>query len=177
MPNWCENTVTLEHDDPAMIRRAETAFADRRFLAEFVPLPTGEWDYDWCVNEWGTKWDVGSGDGINDVQENSIVLYFDSAWAPPTQAYTKLVEQGFRVYATYYEPGMCFAGIWDNGSDDYYEYGDMSAEEIAETLPEELEDTYGISEQVAEWEAEQEDEEDLDTDDTNLDVNGTGNKW
>jgi len=175
MPNWCENTVTLEHDDPAMIKRAEAAFADHRFLEEFIPFPDGEWDYDWCVNAWGTKWDVGGADGINDVQGNSIVLYFDSAWAPPTRAYDQLVEQGFRIHATYYEPGMCFAGIWDNGSDDYYEYGDMSAEEIAETLPEELEDTYGISEQVAEWEAEQ--EEDSEEDDTNLDVNGTGNKW
>jgi len=177
MPNWCENTVTLEHDDPAMIKRAEAAFADHRFLEEFIPFPNGEWDYDWCVNTWGTKWDVGGADGINDVQGNSIVLYFDSAWAPPTRAYEQLVEQGFRIHATYYEPGMCFAGIWDNGSDDYYEYGDMSAEEIAETLPEELEDTYGISEQVAEWEAEQEYEELPDTDDTNLDVNNTGNKW
>jgi len=158
-----------------MIKRAEAAFADNRFLAEFVPLPTGEWDYDWCINEWGTKWDVGNGDGINDMQENSIVLYFDSAWAPPTAAYAKMLAMGFRIYADYYEPGMAFAGVWDNGSDDYYEYGDMTSEEIIETLPSDLDYTYGISDQVAEWEAEQ--EEDPEEDDTNLDVNNTGNKW
>ena len=35
MPNWCGNTLTLEHEDPEMIKRAETAFADGKFLNEF----------------------------------------------------------------------------------------------------------------------------------------------
>jgi hypothetical protein len=58
----------------------------------------------------------------------------------------------------YYEPGMCFAGIWDNGNDDYYEYANMTSDEVAETLPVELDEAYCISESMAEWEAENQDE-------------------
>ncbi len=43
MPNWCGNTLTLEHEDPEMIKRAETAFADGKFLKEFVPPPQKDW--------------------------------------------------------------------------------------------------------------------------------------
>ena len=59
----------------------------------------------------------------------------------------------------YYEPGMAYAGIWENGSDDYYEYGGMNSEQIAEELPEVLDEAFCISEQVAEWEEENKEEE------------------
>ncbi len=39
MPNWCANTVTLEHKDPAMIARAKEAFDKGAFLQEFIPVP------------------------------------------------------------------------------------------------------------------------------------------
>ena len=39
MPNWCNNTLELQHEDPAMIERAKKAFADGRLLDEFVPVP------------------------------------------------------------------------------------------------------------------------------------------
>jgi hypothetical protein len=185
MPNWCNNTVTLEHEDPAMIARARAAFANGTFLHEFVPVPLcltetvsgfhsdpekqaeleksqqdnlnaynyKTW-YDFFVAEWGTKWDVGGDDGyINDI-DGGLILSFDSAWAPPTKAYDRLIEQGFKVHAMYYEPGMCFAGVWDNGEDDYYEYGDMKSDEVADALPPELDEAFGISESMAEYEAE-----------------------
>jgi hypothetical protein len=60
---------------------------------------------------------------------------------------------------------MAFAGLWDNGDDDYYDYGGMNSDEIAETLPGELDEMFCISESVAEWEAENaEDEENIDID-------------
>ena len=197
MPNWCNNTVTLEHDDPAMIARAKASFADGRFLAEFIPVPkslqivagcAGSHDspeqialveaeennikahgyknwYDFCVNEWGTKWDVGGGDGsINDI-EGGIIVSFESAWSPPIGAYEKLHEMGFKILAMYYEPGMAFAGVWEDGIDDYYEYGGLDSAGIAEELPSALDEAFGISECVAEWEAENaEDEENLEID-------------
>ena len=184
MPNWCNNTLTLEHEDPAMIARAKAAFAEGKFLHEFVPVPLcltetvagclgdpekqaelekSEQDnlnaynyknwYDFCVAEWGTKWDVGGDGEVQDIP-GGLVLSFDSAWAPPINAYARLIEQGFKVYAMYYEPGMCFAGVWDNGEDDYYEYGDMNSDEAAETLPPELDEAFCISESMAEYEAE-----------------------
>ena len=189
MPNWCNNTVELYHDDPEMIERARKAFNDGALLNEFIPVPlclretiagsVGEdaraaheksqqdnlnehgykdW-YDFCVNEWGTKWDVGA-DGYNaDDIPGGLMLTFDSAWSPPLLAYEKLVDMGFRISAMYYEPGMAFAGRWEDGNDDYYEYGGMTSETIAETLPPELDEAFGISEQVAEQEDEENAEE------------------
>ena len=190
MPNWCNNTLTLEHENPAMIARAKAAFLNGRLLDEFIPVPAdlqivagsvgdaveqaklveqtelnrvthgyGNW-YDFCVNEWGTKWDVGGDDGVLNDIEGGIIVSFDSAWAPPCAAYEKLTEMGFKILAMYYEPGMAFAGVWEDGSDDYYEYGGLDSAGIAETLPSALDEAFGISESVAEWEAENaEDEE------------------
>lgn len=197
MPNWCNNTVTLEHKDPAMIARAKAAFLDGRLLDEFIPVPKSlhivsgrcgdddnpeqialeaaqkrnievhgykDW-YDWSVNEWGTKWDVGGNDGTYNDIEGGIILGFDSAWSPPIQAYEKLFYMGFKIRAMYYESGMAFAGIYEDGSDEYYEYGGMNSDQIAEELPAELDEAFGISESVAEWEAENaEDEENIDID-------------
>ena len=39
MPNWCNNTLELHHDDPKMIVRAFNAIQDDRFFSEFVPCP------------------------------------------------------------------------------------------------------------------------------------------
>ena len=195
MPNWCNNTVTLEHENPAMIARAKAAFLNGRLLDEFIPVPAdlqivagsvgdpveqaklveqtelnrvthgyGNW-YDFCVNEWGTKWDVGGDDGVLNDIDGGIIVSFDSAWAPPCAAYEKLHEMGFKILAMYYEPGMAFAGVWEEGSDDYYEYGGLDSAGIAETLPSALDEAFGISESVAEWEAENaEDEENIDID-------------
>jgi len=114
--------------------------------------------YDWCVNEWGTKWDVGNGQGINTWSDHDLVVYFDSAWSPPIAAYEKLMDLGFTVYATYYEPGCAFAGIFEDGYDDYYDLSGMDSGDVQQQLPQELDDAYGISETMAEYEAENEEE-------------------
>ena len=191
MPNWCNNTVEIYHNDPAVLERVRSAFKDGRLLDEFIPVPkelhivagcVGAKDspeqialeaqersnlekfgyttwYDYCVNEWGTKWDVG-GDGM-EAQDipGGLMLTFDSAWSPPIAAYEKLTEQGFSIRAMYYEPGMAFAGIWEDGDDQFYEYGGLNSEQIAEELPEVLDEAFCISESVAEWEAENAEEE------------------
>lgn len=158
MPNWCSNTLTLSHEDPAEVARAVQAFRQGRLLQELVPNPSGEWDYDWSCANWGTKWDVGGQDyGDPDVSEDgqSMTINFDSAWSPPTGAYDSMVEQGFEVEAMYYESGMCFAGVYSNGSDDYYEFSNMHSQEVKQTLPPDLDDYFGISETMAEYEDEE----------------------
>jgi len=196
MPNWCNNSVEIYHDDPKMLERVRSAFNGEGLLQEFIPVPKelsdtvsgsfgdtdeqakllektkaniekygyGNW-YDFCVNEWGTKWEIGAdGNPAQDIP-GGLMLGFDSAWSPPIAAYEKLMNMGFRIRAMYCESGMAFAGIWDNGDDDYYEYGDLSSVEIAETLPVELDEAFGISESAAEWEAEnEEDDENIDID-------------
>jgi hypothetical protein len=113
----------------------------------------GNW-YDYCVGEWGTKWDVG-GDGMTcEIENGRISTSFDSAWSPPIQAYEKLLDLGFSVRAYYYEGGMCFAGVWEDGDDDYYDLGGMNSEQVKEELPTVLDEMFCISEYMAEWEEE-----------------------
>ena len=116
--------------------------------------------YDYCVAKWGTKWDVEAYDPEDvAVKDNKIEFGFDSAWSPPVGVYEAMVEQGYSVRAYYYEPGMAFAGRWEDGDDDYVEYGGIKAKDLREYLGEELDDMFGISESALEWE-EEENEED-----------------
>ena len=187
MPNWCNNNLTLTHEDPAMIFRAKEALDRGEFLEEFIPVPEalkivagfvgdpdeqkkleadtarnveelgyGNW-YDYCCGEWGTKWDVGE-QGCSDIHPDGTMLhtYFDSAWAPPVNAYEKLVELGFGVEAMYYEGGMSYAGSFSS------EYGDqeinlegMSADQVEQEYPE-LDECFGISESMREYEEPEE---------------------
>ena len=183
MPNWCNNSLTLKHTDPAMIKRAFDALEKGAFLNEFVPIPESlhivagrvgdgieqealeaqeklneaqhgykNW-YDFCSNEWGTKWDVGDEGSQTLVNENELTTYFDSAWSPPTGAYAKLQDLGFEVEAYYYESGMCFAGIYDENGDDFYNI-DGSSESVRENIPQVLDEMFNISESMAEYEEE-----------------------
>jgi len=189
MPNWCNNNLTLQHEDPAMIKRAADALERGEFLQEFIPVPEqlkivagsvgdpveqakleadtkrnqeelgySNW-YDYCVNEWGTKWDVGD-EGATDIHPDGKMLhtYFDSAWSPPIAAYEKLTEMGFTVGAMYYEGGMAYAGVWEDGVDDYYDLGGMNSSQVEDELPVELDEAFGISESMREYEEENQEE-------------------
>lgn len=121
--------------------------------------------YDFCVNEWGTKWDVGDQQGVVSVEPHEIELVFDSAWAPPISFYQHMEQQGWQVHAMYHEPGMGFAGIWRDGVDDYFELSGFDSVTAAQYLPAELDEYFLISEGMAEWEAEErESESDVVTD-------------
>jgi hypothetical protein len=69
-----------------------------------------------------------------------------------------MVDRDYEVRAFYDEPGMAFAGIYDSGNDDYYEYGDMDSDDIVDNLPQELDEMFAISEQKSYWESENEEE-------------------
>jgi len=189
MPNWCSNYVEVGHEDPAKVRALADAMERGEFCDHVIPVPedlkivagslgdpeeqrkleeatarnvekygAGNW-YDYCVNHWGTKWDVDCQGQVDVHPEGTLVTAsFDSAWSPPTGIYEALVEQGYTVRAYYYESGMCFAGIWDNGDDDCYsDWGDSQG--AKDTLPQDLDDFFAISESQAEWEAENAEEE------------------
>ena len=192
MPNWCNNTLTLEHDDPAMIKRAYDALERGEFLQEFIPVPEelketmagsygddekqkaleaqqkrnvekygySNW-YDFCVAEWGTKWDVGA-DGCSDIHPDGKMLHtsFDSAWSPPVGAYEKLEAQGFRVNALFYESGMSFAGSYQDGFCEEVPLEGLSADDIENNYPE-LDEAFCISESIRDYEAENAEEEEL----------------
>lgn len=191
MPNWCNNVLELAHEDPKMIARAQKAFDNDSLLNEFIPVPAElqitagfksdeaeqaaleaqeqinlekfgykNW-YDYCVGEWGTKWEPCSeGCPATLGDDGRLTMSFDSAWSPPIGAYEKLMDLGFSVRGYYYESGMCYAGIWEDGDDDYYDMSDCSsADEVEDTLPSVLDEMFCISESIRDYEADNAEEE------------------
>ena len=160
MPNWCYNSLTLSHEDVSKIDALE-AELNRRDEAEVLqhlrPNPSGEWEYDWSVSNWGTKWDITPYDWER-VDSNTIQMSFDSAWSPPTAIYYYLETQGWSVSALYHEPGMGFAGKYEDGYDDFYEYEYNNRESI-ESLPEEILEFTNLMQELEDWEAEQQENE------------------
>lgn len=75
--------------------------------------------YDFCIGEWGTKWDARTCD--EDIpfilKKNEVTIFFDTAWAPPMQIYYALEDMGFEVEATYIEQGMGYIGFYRDGID------------------------------------------------------------
>jgi hypothetical protein len=125
------NKLTVSHPNPDMVDRFEKAYNLGKACSEFLPLPDGEDWYNWQINNWGTKWDIGADVGTEKEEryglkatrvDNEVSCSFDSAWAPPVGLYEKLFELGYDIKATYWEPGMAFCGIWNNGVDNYVEY-------------------------------------------------------
>ena len=123
MPNWCLNKLTVSHTDKVAMDRFVAAYNKGTLCQEFLPIPegyieNGQW-YDWCVSNWGTKWDVGADEGTekeeryalkatvvpwNDKNTIEACCSFDSAWAPPIGLYDELVDLGYDVHASYFEP-------------------------------------------------------------------------
>lgn len=184
MPNWCNNTVEISHTDPSKMQALVAAVNEGKFCNFAIPVPEElhivagrvggddnpeqialvesqqrniekhgykDW-YDFCVAKWGTKWDVEPYSPVE--VADKVTFGFDSAWAPPTGVYEALEAQGFTVKGYYYESGMCFAGVYEDGYDDYYELGGMSSVQVREELPADLDEMMGISETMAEYEEE-----------------------
>jgi hypothetical protein len=122
MPNWCLNSFDVSHQDPAMITKFADAVKAGNLFETFVPLSSGEWDYNVAVEEWGTKWDITAGDVSISEDGKDASGWFDTAWGPGIRAYEKLEELGFELSVLYHESGMCFAGQYIRGEDDCYEY-------------------------------------------------------
>jgi len=158
MPNWCDNAVTISHEDKSKIDAIEAGLAkeEKEFFNVIRPRPASEEDnwYGWNVNEWGTKWEASVHDW-NREDDNTIWVSFDSAWSPPTALYGFMHdEDGYDVRAYYHEGGMSFCGRFEDGYDDYYEYdiGDIS------NIPEDIADYADLEYRHDEWIDEQQEE-------------------
>ena len=159
MPNYCSNVTDIYHNDPEKLRELAEAYNRGELFQYLKPYPN-EWDYDWCVENWGTKWDVSASEPIDVdefVESGGGSLWYDTAWAPGNDALAAAVEQGWRVTNMYYEPGIGFAGIWKNGEDDQYNLSEMTADDAESELPEDLNETFLISETMRDYEDEEED--------------------
>jgi hypothetical protein len=139
---------------------AEQAELEAKSKANLEKYGYANW-YDFNVANWGTKWEIGGNGDTAEIEDDglSFSASFESAWSPPTGVCEALVEQGFEVTLYYYEPGMGFVGKWEDGCDDYYEYAGENSNTVRVAIGDELDDMFGISESMAEYEAENEEEE------------------
>jgi hypothetical protein len=108
--------------------------------------------YDWNCANWGVKWDASCGEGgIIEQTENLIKVGFDTAWGPPTEFYAKMEELSWDVKAYYFEPGMMFCGMYEDGDDDSFEIKNP------DDVPEEIDEIFDIRS----WISPEEEDEDL----------------
>ena len=158
MPNWCQNLVTFTHNDPEMITKLVNGANDEQLFNTFVPRPTEKEDdwYHWNTENWGTKWDVAPYEEafVEGEKSDTVVLGFDSAWAPPVKFYEKMEELGFYVEAYYFEPGMGFCGRYEDGFDEYVEI-EGDSKWVKEFVPEYIDEVFDISGAMAEWEEDE----------------------
>lgn len=181
MPNWCYNSVELQHDNPTMIKKIVEAIESNKGLFKtFIPYPkkfaeldrkakehlekTKEYikdgynqgGYEWCISNWGTKWDVRKDDiSVGTENENFVLLGFSTAWSPPIPFYKELVELGFKVRGCYEEGGVGFLGIYENGQEEDYHYPYNSKD--FEKLPQHIQNEFShLRESIEENEKENE---------------------
>lgn len=71
--------------------------------------------YEWCIANWGTKWDVDGHliESQSQLDEGYLAYEFDSAWAPPIQwlEYVSALYPLLKFQLHYDESGMCFKGV------------------------------------------------------------------
>lgn len=163
MPNWCDNHLTLRHKDVKRLEAAIEAFKENKLFQHFIPLPETGWDWNFCVENWGTKWESEYDDSNITMEGDTVRCSFLTAWSPPIGVYKAMCEQGFEVEALYCEPGMCFVGriVGDelDFNDDYYEYGSEDSNTVRELIGEELDDAFGISELMEEFERDRDEQD------------------
>jgi hypothetical protein len=148
---------------------AQYAKTDEEKATALANVPTIREDawWDWRVQNWGTKWDIGHDSSRDpatlDPDGLSMWVWFDSAWSPPIDAYYKLRELGYEITAYYHESGCCFCGKFESGIDDCYSIDipieDDAAEWLEENIPADILNAFNLVENYQDWhEQAQEDE-------------------
>jgi hypothetical protein len=173
MPNWCSNNFSITgcvESIKDLWEAAQTANDGEFGLLEAIaPMPASLNDtvadgsegmnwYNWRVSNWGTKWDV-SDEGLEFIDHGdgtaSITGWFESAWAPPIGAYEQLAADfdSCIIEASYFEPGMDFAGFWSSeaGEEHMDDLHDVWENDPDNELFKQLDEEYNLSEQFAEW--------------------------
>lgn len=143
MPNWCMNGLTISHSDHEKVQEFADAYNSGKTCEHYIPCPENKDWYDWNISNWGTKWDFGA-ESEHDrvvVDDGKVIVGFNTAWSPPIDFYAHLRKLGYRVEASYFEPGMAFCGKWIDGLDAYVDYG-----EDHNDIPSDLWDEFAMAE-------------------------------
>lgn len=116
MPNWCYNEIEIsgrKEELEELCKKAKTSESIFDFNV-FAPPPNKEWDYGWCIKNWGTKWLPSAvKQGWKTRQSNNVLYYcFDTAWSPPIEFMQRLAKQynSLSFKGDWYEPSAPTAG-------------------------------------------------------------------
>lgn len=175
MPNWCSNNFKITGPRAKIKALWDQAQKPEDqgggLLQGLHPMPNlpdnnddvmPNW-WNWRVANWGTKWDVTT-EGMEyseDGDTATIQGWFESAWAPPVNAFAFYCDEQPDITArlSYFEPGMCFVGVWDNvDGDTYHEYSSHDSNTVRDAIGDELDDEWNVSQQMSEWEEENSEE-------------------
>ena len=68
--------------------------------------------YDWCINNWGVKWDCADGTITEEFADLELTYRFDTPWGPPQEIYNYLEARFPEIHIQWFwdEPGMEQAG-------------------------------------------------------------------
>jgi len=169
MPNWCSNQIRIEGPAEEIDRIwdiIEDTDTDDGLLTAIAPLD-GEWEYNTAIDHWGTKWDIKDHNLAKEVYEYNgqkrgiLEGYFESAWGPPSEALDKWLSKSedYEGELLWYEPGNDFCGRNNNGDFEQFTVSDCDEDFFIDTdTGEELNDAFGILEDRAMWEEEEQDE-------------------
>ena len=92
MPNWVRNRMFV-HGKASQVKECLREISDNEehiSLNRIVPKPKdiGEDWYDWCVTNWGTKWEI-----TESFEDEEGWICFDTAWSTPATAILSLSEK------------------------------------------------------------------------------------
>ena len=164
MPNWCNNNLRITGPQNKL-KKLSKAAKDGKLFEYMVPMPTELRDteagpdaktkaekqkrarlvakygsenwYEWALNNWGTKWDIAE-TYQNEIIGDTLHLAFDTAWGPALEAYDTYHSNNkdISLEGYYYEPGCDFMGVWYDGTDDCYQIGDTTDDELQNGMKE-----------------------------------------
>jgi len=153
MPNWCNNVVNVQTTNVQKLSDLVEAASEDRLLSFLVPppnnydVPSNDPDpvlpawYTWNVKNWGTKWDINYCE-VHEQSPTEVILKFDSAWAPPTEAFIEGAStHGFSFRMHWYEHGLEMLGTAEIEPNSHsIQYEDMHSPTA------ELDEMFGITE-------------------------------
>ena len=111
-PDW----PNVPNDKGELSALKEHKNADGKVVFTTREFPDGTADerwYDWCYQNWGTKWDAyDRSEGDIDEECGYAEFEFHTAWGPADGVYNKIAEDYPDVSVSWFydEPGMEFAG-------------------------------------------------------------------
>jgi len=170
MPNHCNNTLTIKSDNVGLLRNLMNDLTNAEgnmysFLEKLVPFTddiANKWDYDWCVQHWGTKWDIYDVNYAS-LDGDTLELSFMSAWSPPIEALvTGMLKHGYTFDLYYEEGGACFIGHTEGDGESHFDQCWETYTDAAPStyIPDDVLDAFPWVEQDwHEWKQEQAEEE------------------